>query len=509
MIARSTPMFRFHKKASQLLLMAALSVMSTAALAEEHFATYPKVTIRNPAQAAQIKRGEYLTKAGDCIACHTDTKGGKPFSGGLGLKTPFGTFYSPNITPDKKTGLGSWTDAQFINAMHNGIRPDGSNNFPVFPFLWYTRVTHQDLLDIRAYLNAIPAVHRANLKPDVPFPFNVRFAQTFWKLLFFSGHKGVYKPDAAQSVEWNRGAYLVEGLAHCGMCHTPINFLGGPKRSYAFTGNMIDGMLAPNISGTALKNYSVQQIMDVFNKDQMLNGGKVAGPMLEANRDSFRYLSSADQRAIAIYMKSTKSKQPPKVKIASSGSAVGESVYKSSCYACHDSGAAGAPKIGSAVDWDPRLKNGMDLLYQNAITGIGAMPAKGNCSSCTDAQLKAAVDYIIQESTGANASKEPISFGRPDTPPPPLSPAQGEQIYQSHCAICHDKGEDGSPKLGDKHAWTPLIQRGMPTLVEHAIQGYGNMPPNGACMECNNAEIKAAVKYMVEEGKTQGNYSLW
>lgn len=498
----------FRRTLISSLLATTLVTTSSMALAEK-FASYPNINLpTDPAKQAQVKRGEYLAKAGDCIACHTDAKGGKPYSGGLPIATPFGTFYSPNITPDRATGIGDWTNAEFINAMHNGIRPDGSNNFPVFPFLWYTKVSDQDLLDIRAYLNAIPAVERANHQPDTPFPFGMRILQTFWKLMFFVGHKGVYKPDPTQSHQWNRGAYLVEGLAHCGMCHTPINPLGGPKRDYAFTGNMVGGMLAPNISGAALKNVPTSKIVAVFTQDQLLNGGQVAGPMLEANHDSFQYLTPDDLEAIAVYMKSTQSKQPPKAEIAS-GADTGKSVYDSSCYACHNSGAAGAPVIGSSADWAPRIKTGMDSLYKNALVGIGAMPAMGNCSTCTDQQIKAAVDYIVQNSTGEKANAVSSSFGKPDVPPKALTMTQGKQIYATSCAVCHDQGANGAPKLGDQQVWAPRIQQGMPTLIEHSISGYGGMPANGSCMNCNNAEIKAAVKYMVEESKTEGNYSLW
>ena len=497
----------FRRRLASSLIVTVLTLSSSAILAET-FATYPPVTVKDPSKLAQVKRGEYLAKAGDCIACHTDGQGGAAYSGGLPLGTPFGTFYSPNITSDKETGIGNWSDAEFINAMHNGVRPDGSSNYPVFPFLWYTKITDQDLMDIRAYLNAIPAVKRENKDPDTPFPFSLRILQTFWKLMFFTGHKGVYQPDPNQSAEWNRGAYLVEGLAHCGMCHTPINPLGAPKREYAYTGNMVDGMLAPNISGEALKNYSVETIVDVFANDRLLNGGPVAGPMLEANHDSFRYLTPADQKAMAVYMKTTQSKQPPAPKIVT-GAEMGQSVYDASCYACHNSGAAGAPIIGSSTDWAPRLKGGINTVYKNAIVGIGGMPAMGNCSTCTDEQIKAAVDYIVENSTGDKASAAPTSFGKPDVPLAPLTMAQGKEIYGQDCAVCHSDNVNGAPQLGDKSAWAGRIQQGMPALIQHSIEGYNDMPANGACMSCNNAQIKAAVKYMVEESKTDGNYSLW
>ena len=179
---------------------------------------------------AQVKRGEYLVKVGDCASCHTDTApGSKIFAGGLGIKTPFGIFYSPNITPDKATGLGNWSDEGFIHAMQSGVAPHWSYLFPVFPYPYFARVYREDLLAIKAYLDKVPAVNAPHKKNEVPFPFNQRFLQIGWRLLFFHfQNQGEYKANPIHTKAWNRGAYLVQGLGHCGMCHTPINTLGAP-----------------------------------------------------------------------------------------------------------------------------------------------------------------------------------------------------------------------------------------------------------------------------------------
>ena len=487
--------------------------VSPAAMAEEtmYWPKYPTVNYGTGKQAERIQHGEYLVKAGDCISCHTDTtKPDSPvFAGGLGMRTPFGTFYSPNITPDKETGLGKWSLEDFKKAMHRGKRPDGSNNFPVFPFLWFTRVSDEDLNDIKAYLDAIPAIHQENKKENVPFPFNVRFAQTFWRLLFFK--EGYFQPDPQQSAQWNRGAYLVEGLAHCGMCHTPINLLGGPQNTYKFTGNMVDGMLAPNISGPALKDASVDDIIKVFTEEKMIGGGQVAGPMLEADRNSLQHLNRSDLEAIAVYIKSVQSKQPKKKEITGTGLEAGKAVYEQSCYACHNTGASGAPQLGNAEEWASRIESGTQTLYHNAIVGIKAMPPKGTCSTCTDQQIQDAVDYIVQMAKpGAHVSTS--SFGRPSEPPPGLTLVDGKKMYEEHCASCHSSGQRGTPQIGDVEAWKPKLKQGISTLVFHSLKGYNAMPSKQqTCPDCSDADILAAVIYIAQESKSgnEEDYKLW
>ena len=471
---------------------------------------YPTVDYGTGEQAKHIQHGEYLVKLGDCISCHTNTTqpNSPVFGGGLGMKTPFGVFYTPNITPDKETGLGNWSFEDFRGAMHRGKRPDGSNNFPVFPYLWFTRITDDDLRDIKAYLDKIPAVHAPKRKDDVPFPFNVRFAQTFWKILFFK--KGYYQPDPKQSAQWNRGAYIVEGLAHCGMCHTPINFLGGPKNRYKFTGNLVDGMLAPNISGPALADIPVEQIVRVFSHGKMIRGGEVAGPMLEVDHNSLSHLSEYDLQAIALYIKSVQSKQPPKKAITGTGLEAGKAVYEQSCYACHNTGASGAPKLGSTEDWSPLLALGKDKLYQNAIQGINAMPPKGTCVSCTDQQIKDTVDYMISMAQ-PGASAPTLSFGRPDQPPASLTLKDGERIYEKNCASCHSTGRYGAPQVGSVNEWTPLLRKGIAELVQDTLYKHGKMPPmSQICPTCNDADIKAAVVFMAQQSKEPDqDYKLW
>ncbi len=195
-------------------------------LLDGYYPTYPSVTVTNPGQEQLVERGEYLAKMGDCIACHTNVKAGlPPFSGTLPIDTPFGTFYSPNITPDKETGIGNWTEEDFIRAMKEGRDPHGRNYFPVFPYIYFSNLTDDDVRALYAYFMSIPAVNQKN-KP-LPFPFNLpgaRFSLWGWNLLFFYPNSDLkYNPD--QSPLWNRGHYIVDGLGHCSMCHTPLNIL--------------------------------------------------------------------------------------------------------------------------------------------------------------------------------------------------------------------------------------------------------------------------------------------
>ena len=464
----------------------------------EIYPKYPAVHYGTGKHAALVKKGEYLVKLGDCIACHT-VNGGKPFAGGRPMPTPFGIFFTPNITPDQITGIGRWTDKQFINSMHNGIRPDGSYNFPVFPYLWFTKITKSDLLAIKAYLDALPPVYSPMKDNQVPFPFSWRFSQFTWRMMAFS--PGYFKPDPTKSAAWNRGAYIVEGLGHCGMCHTPVNFLGIPKMEYNLTGSDVSGMLAPNISAAGLQGIKPSEIMKVFYKERLIGGGKVVGPMLEVDRDSLEYVSKKDLHDIAVYLKTVKSTQPPKPSLTGN---VGSNVYHAYCYACHDNGAGGAPKFGDKKDWAPRIKKGIKTLYKNAIYGIGAMPAKGTCSSCSNKDIDETVDYMVaalhKPQPKSNAIK--MSYAKY------LTVAEGGRIYLKHCSVCHQRpNKSKAPLLGNRKAWQQIMQQTFPVIMRHTLDSSFH-PKNGGCPTCNTEEVKAAVVYMLKQS-TGANYSLW
>lgn len=477
-----------------------------------YFPEYPAVNTTGK-DAALIKRGEYLSKAGDCIACHTNTSAGqnaKAFAGGLPMYTPFGAIYTPNITPDKETGIGNWTQEQFNKAMREGVSPNGHFYFPAFPYLYFSQITDNDLTAIKTYLDSIPAVHQENLKNEMVFPFNWRFMQLGWRLLFFykQTKSSPYQYDSKESAEWNQGAYLVQGLGHCAMCHSPSYHLlsqniplGAPIRKYNLSGAKVQGFLAPNITQANLANVPLEEIVDVFTKDHLIGGGKIEGPMLEANHDSLRYLTHDDLLSIATYLKALVTETPPKPK----GAKVGKGIYEIYCSGCHASGAGGAPKFGDAASWNLALKKGIDNVYQSAIQGIGSMPAKGTCLSCSDEDIKQSVDYMIAASK-KGGGRGPILLNLPK----PLTIADGKRIYEARCSYCHNGSDKAAPKLGDKNAWLPYVNNGFLQTYTDVITGQHGHPIHGACpTACSDAEIKAAVKYMMQESSTGKDYSLW
>nr|WP_242539086.1 cytochrome c [Trinickia acidisoli] len=251
-----------------------------------------------------VKRGEYLARAGDCIACHTADKS-RPFAGGLPIGTPFGTLYTPNITPDPDTGIGRWTDADFVRAMQQGIGKGGEHLYPAFPYAEYTRVTERDVLAIRAYLNTLTPIRYTPPRNELSFPFNQRWLMFFWNL--FNFHEGRFVPDPKQSPQWNRGAYLVEGLAHCEECHTPRNFMQGLKSSDRFSGEVQAGWHAFNITpdkAGGIGNWSDDDVAHYLATGVVPGRANAAGPMGDVVENSTQYLTSDDLRSMAVYLRS-------------------------------------------------------------------------------------------------------------------------------------------------------------------------------------------------------------
>ena len=477
-------------------------------LIDGYYPSYPKPMPTTNADAQQqIERGEYLAKIGDCIACHTNVKGKTPaFAGGLPIATPFGTFYSPNITPDKKTGIGNWTEQDFIRAIKDGRDPDGHNYFPVFPYLYFSNMTDDDVRAMYAYFMSIPPVEQKNIPQ--PFPFGVpgaRFSLWGWNLLFFYPESEVkYNPD--ESPEWNRGKYIVDGLGHCSMCHTPLNVLGAPKNDYYLTGSFVDGYWAPNITRYGLHSADHRQIADVFLKGQLLNqAGPVAGPMAEVNHNSLGYLTETDRLAIATYLKTVISEEPFNLLPSEKQPTLkrGKQVYINSCILCHQNGVMSAPRIGNGANWMMRLKSsGLNGLYRHTINGFNSMPIKGACVTCSDNDVIAGVDYLLNQSLTRSQwldlqAKGGKKYGE-----------NGQKVYAENCAVCHNEGKLGAPKLGDKAAWKPLIEKNMDELIEATIHSARH-PEKGGCKYCTTGEIIDAIKYMVSKSKTEGNYSLW
>ena len=271
------------------------------------WATLASIAFAQQPDAEAAKRGEYIFNAGGCLGCHTDTKNnGAPLAGGRALATPFGTFYGPNITPDPQHGLGRWSEADFIRAMRRGERPDGANLFPVFPYTSFTKISERDLKDLWAYLRLVPPVATPNRAHDVRFPFSFRPGLTLWKWLNF--RQGEFRPAPGGTADANRGAYLVEALAHCSECHTPRNLMGGldTARAFAGTPDGPEGERVPNITPhpeTGIGKWSPADIADLLTQGMSPDGDFVGGSMGEVVRNTTGKLSESDIKAVVAYLK--------------------------------------------------------------------------------------------------------------------------------------------------------------------------------------------------------------
>ena len=305
-----------------------------------------------PAAQSIVERGRYLAQAGDCIACHT-VPGAQIFSGSRALPTPFGTLYAPNITSDRATGIGSWSSQDFYDMLHTGRSPKGYLLYPAMPFGSYTKVTRADSDAIFAYLRSVPPVHLPSREHELRFPYNNRALLIGWRTLFFE--EGEYKPEKGKSAEWNRGAYLVQGLGHCTMCHTPINALGGSSQEKAFQGGLIplQNWYAPSLTSNreaGLGDWDLQDIVDLLQKG-VSNRGTVYGPMAEVVYNSLQHMTDADVRAMAVYLKSLPADAGPASDPAEGAARAdvnqafsdGRRIFAQRCASCH--GAEGRGKL--------------------------------------------------------------------------------------------------------------------------------------------------------------------
>jgi len=260
--------------------------------------------VANHVVAQDTKRGQYIAKAGGCVACHTDSnKGAVPFAGGRALKTPFGVFYGPNITPHPEAGIGRWREEDFIRAMRMGVRPDGAHYFPAFPYTSFTKIGDQDLHDLWAYLRSLPASARPARPHELKFPFNLRSLVAGWKWLYFK--PGPFVTDPKQNAQVNLGAYLVQALGHCGECHTPRNLLGAMKQDRFLAGGKgPEGKDIPNITPTGLKKQSDEDLKMVLTTGLTPDGDVLAEAMGEVVQETTSQLSSVDLSALIAYLRS-------------------------------------------------------------------------------------------------------------------------------------------------------------------------------------------------------------
>lgn len=363
-----------------------------------------------PASAPQIVRGEYLARAADCVACHT-VAGGKPFAGGLPFKLPFGTLYSSNITPDKKTGIGNWSDDDFVRALHDGVRHDGKRLYPAFPYTSYSLLSRDDALAIKAYLFSLPAIERATPEPDLSFPFNQRWAMGFWNAVFFKSARFESAPE--KSAEWNSGAYMAIALAHCAECHTPRNIGFALDHRNELAGAVVNGWQAPNITSDpvhGIGKWSDAELFQYLRFGHAAGHGSAGGPMGEAVENSLQYLDTRDTQALLTYLRSI----PPRGSDtpAASKSALntpadlqnGQRLFEGSCASCHLPDGQGrqsryASLLGARSVNDPSGRNVMQTILHGTKMRIGGedvlMPSFS--AALSDAEIAQLSNYVITQ----------------------------------------------------------------------------------------------------------------
>jgi mono/diheme cytochrome c family protein len=355
--------------------------------------------------AETIARGKALVTAADCASCHT-TDPAKPFAGGKRIDTPFGGIYSPNLTPDRDTGIGAWSDDEFYRALHFGVARDGSRYYPAFPYPSFTKLIRDDVLAIRAYLATLAPVRNTRPPTELRWPFNYRVLMRGWDWLFFQ--PGIFLPDQQKSPEWNRGGYLVEGPAHCGACHTPKNIFGADRRNRLYGGNLVQGWFAPRLDGaprSGLKSWSADDIVEYLQSGR--NGHSHAGKLMaEVIVNSTSKMSDADVRAIATYLKELPAGapepmvSPPAPETMSDGAAV----YTHACIACHEANGTGSPRVYPPLPGNANLQStnpasilriildGAQTVTTPRAPNTGSMPAYAK--QLSDQQVADVANYI-------------------------------------------------------------------------------------------------------------------
>lgn len=379
------------------------------------------------ANSGIVAKGQYLATMGDCISCHTPPDG-KPFQGGMAMQTPFGTIYPPNITPDKETGIGNWSDDEFYAAMHEGLGLHGSYLYPVFPFPWYTKVTRDDALAIKAYLFTLEAVHSPTKPVKFSFPFNIRDALLAWRVAFFKSE--TFAPDPKKSAEENRGAYIVEGLGHCGECHNRSKLTGVTDLSGRLEGGEIQGWYAPNITSDGKQgvgSWSTEEIVTFLRKGIAPGGGVVFGPMKEVVYNSTSKMTDEDLKSIAAYLKSfpaDKTYQPSSQDQAQVVAARGADDYLSHCATCHGVEGQGlAGKVPPLVNNGGVTTQGPENVIRVSVGGLlaegGRSPMPAAAASLSDQQVADIANYVRTawgNKAPANAEPGLVAKLRKETP---------------------------------------------------------------------------------------------
>ena len=352
-----------------------------------------------------IAYGKTLVEAGDCAGCHTADPA-KPFAGGKRIDTPFGAIYAPNLTPDRDTGIGGWADADFTRALRYGVAPDGSSYYPAFPYPYFTKMTKDDTLAIRAYLGTLAPVVSRNKPPELRWPFGYRGLMRIWNTMFFK--PGLFEPDQSKSAAWNRGGYLVTGLGHCGACHTPKNYFGADKQAQALSGNEVGGWYAPRLDGaprTGLKSWSVEDIVEYLQSGRNAKS-HADGLMAEVVVNSTSKMSDADVRAIAVYLKSLPPARRETIVTPPDEATMkaGQAVYAKFCIACHEADGTGSPRIYPPLPANALLQSvnpsstlritldGAHTVTTPRAPNTGEMPAYAR--QLSDEEIAAVANYI-------------------------------------------------------------------------------------------------------------------
>lgn len=377
---------------------------------------------RQPKGRDLLARGEYLTIAADCAACHT-TKGGKPFAGGLAFKLPFGTIYSPNITSDKEFGIGDWSDAEFVRAMRAGVGRHGEDLYPAFPYTSYALLSTDDILAIKAYLTTLAPISQPSPENQLAFPFNQRPLMRGWKLLFVPGSP--FEADPRRDAEWNKGAYLAEALAHCGECHTPRGLMFQRKRGEALSGGDVDGWKAWNITSDkehGLGNWTDAQIAEMLSRGHTKGHGVASGPMREAIDLSLSKLPNSDIDAIVAYLRTVapvsgdpqfaavspvQQNLTPVSRTVTSATQVGKDIYAGACASCHGWNGEGqfnarAAILGGHSLSDPTASNVVRVVLQGSSDHAGepgkTMPSFARIYS--DNEVAALANFVVEHFSG-------------------------------------------------------------------------------------------------------------
>lgn len=357
-----------------------------------------------PPSAAQIASGQYLVAVGDCAGCHTRGHA-TALAGGYPLNTPFGSIYSANITPDRATGIGSWSEADFYRAMHTGRDDQKQNLYPAFPYAYFIKISRADVDDIRAYLMTRAPVHYTPPANPLPFSLPIRPLVSFWNWLYLK--PGDYLPQRAYGAAWNRGAYIVEGLGHCGACHTPKTLLEGDKLSQAFQGGTLDNWFAPNLNGDRRGGLGTWTAADIaeFLKTGRNARSSASGSMARVVALSTSKMSDADLAAVATYLKSRPAAaNPPTPRIDISLMRQGQAIYVDNCSGCHKVNGAGVPRFFPPLSGNTNVQSSNPTTLAHIVLTGTIMPATATrltqfampafAWKLNDQQIAAVVTYV-------------------------------------------------------------------------------------------------------------------